>query len=102
MTPPFSPWTKTAPAFWSSSALPPKSSPPPKTRAPKVTSPGATDNFMHPLSSRITFDRYLEKLSDQVLVLSSMVADAIRASIEALKRRDHAAARRIYDADERI
>lgn len=57
---------------------------------------------MSTFSSRVTFDRHLEKLTEQVLVLSSMVADAIRASVEALKRRDHAAARRIYAADERI
>lgn len=57
---------------------------------------------MATISSRVTFDRHLEKLSEQVLVLSSMVSDAIRASIDALKRRDHAAARRIYDADERV
>ncbi|MFZ6028898.1 MAG: phosphate signaling complex protein PhoU [Chloroflexota bacterium] len=57
---------------------------------------------MYNLSSRVTFDRHLEKLSEQVLVLGSMVADAIRASIAALKRGDHTAARRIYDADERI
>jgi phosphate transport system protein len=54
------------------------------------------------ISSRVTFDRHLERLAEQVLVLSSMASDAIRASVDALRRRDHATARRVYDADERI
>jgi len=57
---------------------------------------------MNYTSPRVTFDRNLEKLMEQVLVLSSMVEEAVRASVDALKRRDHAAARRIYQADVRI
>jgi phosphate transport system protein len=39
---------------------------------------------------------------DQVLVLGSMVEQAVLDSLDALKRRDLAAARRIYDADLQI
>ena len=53
-------------------------------------------------SSRETFDRALQKLLDQVLILGSMVEQAIQESMRALKARDFAAARRIYDADQRI
>jgi phosphate transport system protein len=52
--------------------------------------------------SRTTFDRQLEGLVDQVLILGSMVELAIQEAMEALKRRDHAAAQRIYAADQRV
>jgi phosphate transport system protein len=51
---------------------------------------------------RETFDRQLQRLLDQVLVLGSMVEQAVQEALDALQRRDHAAARRIYDADQRI
>ncbi len=57
-------------------------------------------NSIH--SSRETFDRTLHKLLGQVLVLGSMVEEAVQESVQALIRRDFAAARRIYAADQRI
>lgn len=55
-----------------------------------------------PLTPRETFDRHLQGLLDQVLVLGSMVEQAVMQSIEALQRHDHTAARRIYADDQRI
>lgn len=49
--------------------------------------------------ARETFERQLQMMLDQVLVLGSMVEQAVLDSLDALKRRDQAAARRIYDAD---
>jgi len=51
---------------------------------------------------RDTFDRALHILLDQVLILGSMVEQAVQESMEALRRRDFTAARRIYDADQDI
>lgn len=53
-------------------------------------------------SSRETFDSSIKKLLDQVLILGSMVEQAIQESMQALQRRDFAAARRIYEADQRV
>jgi phosphate transport system protein len=52
--------------------------------------------------ARETFERQLQMILDQVLVLGSMVEQAVLDSLDALKRRDQAAARRIYDADLQI
>jgi len=49
--------------------------------------------------ARETFERQLQMLLDQVLVLGSMVEHAVLESLDALERRDLAAARRIYEAD---
>src|SRR4030043_1248545 len=49
--------------------------------------------------ARETFERQLQMILDQVLVLGSMVEQAVLNSLNALKQRDQAAARRIYDAD---
>jgi phosphate transport system protein len=51
---------------------------------------------------RETLDRALHKLLDQVLILGSMVEQAIQESIEAMHRRDFTAARRVYNADQYI
>lgn len=53
-------------------------------------------------SPRETFDRAQQRLLDQVLLLGSMVEQAVQEAMKALQRRDLAAARRIYDADQRI
>ncbi len=50
---------------------------------------------------RETFERELYKLQDEILVLGDMVEQAVRASIEALKRRDLEAARQ-FAADDRL
>jgi phosphate transport system protein len=52
--------------------------------------------------ARETFERQLQMLLDQVLVLGSMVEQAVLDALNTLKRRDVAAARRIYDADRLI
>lgn len=54
------------------------------------------------LSPRETLDRSLKQLLDDVLVLGSMVEEAIRSSVEALKARDFEASRRIYLDDAKI
>jgi phosphate transport system protein len=57
---------------------------------------------MTPYSPRQKFDRSLQQLLDQVLILGSMVEQAIQQAMDALQRRDLAAARQIYEADQRI
>ena len=57
---------------------------------------------MSPFSTRETFDRQLHGLLEQVLVLGSMVEQAIQQSVHALQRHDRAAARHIYTSDQRI
>jgi phosphate transport system protein len=52
--------------------------------------------------ARETFERQLQIILDQVLVLGSMVEQAVLNSLDSLKRRDLAAARRIYEADMQI
>jgi phosphate transport system protein len=52
--------------------------------------------------ARETFERQLQMILDQVLVLGSMVEQAVLDSLDSLKRRDQALARRIYDADLQI
>jgi phosphate transport system protein len=57
---------------------------------------------MSPYSARERFDRYLQNLLDQVLVLGNMVEQAVAQSLAALQQRDHIAARRIYAGDQHI
>jgi phosphate transport system protein len=52
--------------------------------------------------ARETFERQLQMLLDQVLVLGSMVEQAVLEALDSLKRRDLATARRIYEADLQI
>ena len=52
--------------------------------------------------TRERFDRQLKMLLDQVLVLGSMVEQSVLDSLDALKRRDLATARRIYTADQQV
>jgi phosphate transport system protein len=49
--------------------------------------------------ARETFERQLQAMVDQVLVLGSMVEQAVLDSLDALKRRDLKAARRIFEGD---
>ncbi|RME36090.1 MAG: phosphate transport system regulatory protein PhoU [Thermoflexia bacterium] len=51
---------------------------------------------------RETFDRELRRLEDEVLVLGNMVERAIAESVDALKRRDFEASRRIIAMDQDI
>lgn len=57
---------------------------------------------MHTITPRETFDRQLHKLLDQVLLLGSMVEQAVQQSVVALQRHDCQAARRIYNGDQHI
>jgi phosphate transport system protein len=57
---------------------------------------------MRTLSPRETFDRQLQQLLDEVLVLGSMVEQAVTGAVEALKRRDREASQNIYASDQQI
>ena len=51
---------------------------------------------------RETLDRQMHHLQDEVLLLGSMVEQAMLASVEALQRRDIPTAKRIFDNDHLI
>jgi phosphate transport system protein len=51
---------------------------------------------------RETFERELHHLQDEILVLGSMVEQAVMGSVEALKNRDFETSRRIYSNDRLI
>ncbi len=51
---------------------------------------------------RKTFETEIQALKDELLLLGSMVEQQILDSVEALKKRDIDAARRIYDTDSQI
>lgn len=53
-------------------------------------------------STRETFDRQLNKLLDDVLVLGSMAEYAVMSAVEALEKRDAEASRKIYAGDIKI
>ncbi len=57
---------------------------------------------MTSINPRETLDRALQEVLDEVLVLGSMVDEAIQASVESLKQRDLEAAQGIYFADQNI
>lgn len=52
--------------------------------------------------TRANFDRELRRLQDEVLVLGSMVEGYVGEAVDALKRRDLEAARRLIAWDERV
>ncbi len=54
------------------------------------------------LTPRETLDRKIQQLLDDILVLGSMVEQAILSAVDALKKRDVAKATRIYKADANI
>lgn len=57
---------------------------------------------MRTFSPRETFDRQLQQLLDEVLVLGSMVEQAVSQAVDSLKRRDREASRTIYLGDQQI
>jgi len=57
---------------------------------------------MSTIHPRETLDRQINELFDEVLVMGSMVEDAIIDSVESLKKRDIESARRIYYGDQLI
>jgi phosphate transport system protein len=52
--------------------------------------------------TRENFDKQLQKLQDDVLILGSLVESAIVDSVEILKQRDMAGSQRLIDADQHI
>lgn len=52
--------------------------------------------------ARETFERDLNKLQDEILLLGNMVEQAVTGSVDALKRRDFEESRRIYENDRKI
>jgi ABC-type phosphate transport system ATPase subunit len=82
-----------------------KSSPIPATSAPKTTSPAASVRPPKPKRKQMpreTLDRQIHHLQDEVLLLGSMVEQAMLESVDALKRRDLETARRIFNDDHLI
>lgn len=57
---------------------------------------------MRTVSPRETFDKQLQQLLDELLVLGSMVEQAVIDAVDSLKRRDREASKHIYDADQYI
>ena len=57
---------------------------------------------MPTFAPRETFDRHLKQLLEEVLVLGSMVEQAVLDSIDSLRKRDLSAAQRIYSGDQKI
>ncbi|HTP00764.1 MAG TPA: phosphate signaling complex protein PhoU [Anaerolineales bacterium] len=51
---------------------------------------------------RKTFETEIQQVKDEILVVGSMVEQAIVDSVDALRRRDIAASQRIFDADQEI
>lgn len=54
------------------------------------------------MTTRTAFDQELRRLQDEVLVLGSMVENALVESVETLKRRDMEGSRRLIAEDRRI
>lgn len=54
------------------------------------------------MNPRVTFDRQLQELQDEVLILGSMVEAAVLSAVEALKQRDIAGSQKIYEGDVQI
>ncbi len=54
------------------------------------------------VTTRKSFDQHIQEVKDEVLVLGSMVEQAILDSVEALKKRDIEASRKIMELDRHI
>src|SRR5262245_46862252 len=52
--------------------------------------------------TRVTFERNLQRLQDEILVLGSMVENAITQTVQILKRRDKEASQRMIEWDQRV
>jgi phosphate transport system protein len=61
-----------------------------------------TEINMPTLNPRETLDRALQELLDDILVLGTMVEEAVRAAVSALKQRDLLASEKVYETDESI
>lgn len=62
-----------------------------------LTSPRSEDPML-----RKTFENEIQQVKDDVLILGSMVEQAILGSVEALKKRDIKASERIFESDKEI
>jgi phosphate transport system protein len=58
--------------------------------------------MMADYTPRTTFDRQIQEIQNEVLILGSMVEEAVLEAVEALKQRDLEAAERIYHGDQKI
>ena len=99
-------------------------SPVPRTSAPKTTLPGGLDSLLYccpgkansgklkmviinkqhqgaMVQMRKTFETEIQQLKDEMLLLGSMVEQQILDSVDALKKRDMDASRRIQEMDAR-
>jgi phosphate transport system protein len=54
------------------------------------------------MPTRETFERHLQQVQDEVLVLGSMVEQSVLDAVDALRRRDLIAAQTIYANDQRV
>jgi phosphate transport system protein len=54
------------------------------------------------MAIRKTFDQELKYAKDEILILGSMVEEAVLASMDALKKRDFVASHQIYEKDRKI
>lgn len=54
------------------------------------------------INPRETLDRHIKELLDDILIMGSMVEQAVSESVEALKKRDFDTSRRIYAEDQNI
>jgi phosphate transport system protein len=57
---------------------------------------------MAPSALRETFERQLQSLQDEILMLGSMAEQAVLAAVEALRQRDMEASHRIYEGDVKL
>lgn len=57
---------------------------------------------MHPASPRETFDRQIQHLLDETLLLGSLVEEAVRRSVDALRDRNLEESRQVYKGDRTI
>lgn len=54
------------------------------------------------MAIRKTFDHEIQHAKDEILLLGSMVEEAVISSMDALKKRDIAASEKIYEKDQKI
>ncbi|MFL7893891.1 MAG: phosphate signaling complex protein PhoU [Anaerolineales bacterium] len=57
---------------------------------------------MSAINPRETLDRSLKEILDEILVMGSMVEEAVKASVNSLKARDLDASRKIYLGDQEV
>src|SRR3989304_2866833 len=77
-----------------------RSSPTRRTSAPRITSPVASARRRDIM--RKAFEQEIQHLKDEILLLGSMVEEAILGSVDALKKRDIKASQAIFDNDDII